>query len=298
MSSITHGYANVNGVRLHYAEAGSGDNFVILIHGFPEFWYSWRHQLVALGKHFHVIAPDMRGYNLSDKPPRVDDYRIEVLVDDVVGLMDRFGAKSAAIVGHDWGASVAWMLAEKHPQRVSKLAVMQVPPPAVWRQNMSVGQFFRSWYMLLFQLPRVPEWALSRNNMAAIDRTFTESVGRKGSFNAADIEKYKEALRQPGAITAAVNYYRANVKRLLRRSRIMRDPEAGESTRERSRFSMPTMFFFGEKDFAIAPQSVAGMDNYFDGPFTEVRIPDSGHWIQNEAPEEVNARLIDFLKSD
>ena len=118
-SPIRHN-ANVNGIRLHYAESGSGENLVILLHGFPEFWYSWRNQLTVLGKSHHVIAPDMRGYNLSDKPPRAEDYRIEVLVEDVIGLIKHFGADKAAIVGHDWGASVAWVVAQKYPQHVSK----------------------------------------------------------------------------------------------------------------------------------------------------------------------------------
>ncbi|MDQ2976635.1 MAG: alpha/beta hydrolase, partial [Acidobacteriota bacterium] len=113
--AITHHDASVNGIRLHYAESGSGDDLVILLHGFPEFWYSWRHQLTALGKSYHVVAPDMRGYNLSDKPPRVEDYRIEVLIEDVIGLIKHFGASKAAIVAHDWGAGVAWAVAQKYP---------------------------------------------------------------------------------------------------------------------------------------------------------------------------------------
>jgi len=139
MTAITHGYARVNGIRLHYAEAGAGDNLVILLHGFPEFWYSWRHQLEPLGRNFHVIAPDLRGYNLSDKPPRVADYRIDEIVTDVMGLMDHFGVKQAAIVGHDWGAGVAWSIAQKHPERVARLVVMQVPLPAVWTEYVAAA---------------------------------------------------------------------------------------------------------------------------------------------------------------
>jgi len=148
-SVIRHGYATVNGIRLHYAESGSGEDLVILLHGFPEFWYSWRHQLPLLGKSHHVIAPDMRGYNLSDKPARVQDYGVEAVVDDVIGLIDHFGAKQAAIVAHDWGAAVAWVVAQKYPQRVAKLAVLQVPPAAAWRANMTLKQLLRSWYMFL-----------------------------------------------------------------------------------------------------------------------------------------------------
>lgn len=290
MSAIRHGYATVNGVRLHYAETGSGDELVLLLHGFPEFWYSWRHQLEPLGKHFHVVAPDMRGYNLSDKPSRVDDYRVDEIAADVVGLIDHFGAARAAVVGHDWGATVAWVVAQRFPDRVSKLAVMQVPPAAVWRANMSLRQVLRSWYMFLFQLPRLPEWMINRKNMAAIDKTFTDSVFRKGSFSEAEIENYKEALRQPGALTSAVNYYRANINRLASRG------SSSEPSNERTR--VPTLFIFAEQDFAILPRTVRGVPDYVDAPYRELRIKDSGHWVQNEAADEVNAALIEFLKSE
>ena len=289
-SSIRYNYAQVNGVRLHYAESGSSNDLVILLHGFPEFWYSWRHQLTALGERYHVVAPDLRGYNLSDKPSRVEDYRIEVLVEDVIGLIEHFGARQAAIVGHDWGAGVAWAVAQKHPERVSKLAVLQVPPAAAWRANLTLKQLQRSWYMFFFQLPRVPEWLMGRNNFRALERTFTETVIRKGSFTDKDIKRYKDALRQPGALTAALNYYRANVFRLMS-SR----PKGGENA-SRGRIRVSTLFIFGEQDFAILPATVQGIARYVDAPYREVRIADSGHWVQNEAVDEVNSVLIDFLK--
>ena len=293
MTPITHAYANVNGIRLHYAEAGSGDNLVILLHGFPEFWYSWQKQLHALSGSFHVVAPDMRGYNLSDKPSRIEDYKIDKLVADVVGLIDHFGAKQAAIVGHDWGAGVAWAVAQKHPERVSKLAVLQVPIAAAWRANMSLRQLLRSWYMFFFQIPRLPEWLISRQNFRAIERTFTEKLGRKNSFTGEDVERYKEAARQPGALTGAINYYRANVfDRLFARKR------EGEASKGDGRVRVPTLFIFGELDFAILPATVRGLEKYIDADYREVRIPDSGHWVQNEAPAEVNAALLEFLKSD
>ncbi len=287
MTVVTHGYARVNGIRLHYAETGAGEDLVILLHGFPEFWYSWRHQLEVLGKYFHVIAPDLRGYNLSDKPPRVEDYRIDKIVADVIGLIDHFGAKQAAIVGHDWGAGVAWSIAQKFPERVSRLAVLQVPLPAVWRENMSLRQLFRSWYMFFFQIRRLPELLIRRQNFRALEKSFQDNVGRKGSFTAEDVERYKDAVRQPGALTAAVNYYRANVfERLFARK------EAGAEPRL---IGVPTLFIFGEQDFAILPRSVRGLNKHIAAEYREVRIPDSGHWVQNEAPDEVNAALLDFL---
>ena len=261
--AIRHDYAQLDGVRLHYVECGSGnEELVVLLHGFPEFWYSWRHQLTALGKTYHVVAPDMRGYNLSDKPARVEDYR---------------------------GGGVAWAVAHKYPEHVSKLAVFQVPPAAAWRANITFRQWRRSWYMLFFQLPRVPEWSIRRNNFAGLERVFKDTVVRKGCFSDGDIELYKEAMRQPGALTASINYYRANLRRVMFRRR------DENNVKRDGRIRVPTLFIFGEQDFAIIPETVRGVGNYVAAPYREVRIPDSGHWVQNEAVDEVNSVLIDFL---
>jgi pimeloyl-ACP methyl ester carboxylesterase len=293
MIPITHAYAEVNGIRLHYVEAGSGDDLVILLHGFPEFWYSWQKQLQALGGKFHVVAPDMRGYNLSDKPSRIEDYKIDKLVGDVIGLIDHFGAKQAAIVGHDWGAGVAWAVAQKHPERVSKLAVLQVPSAAAWRANMSLKQLLRSWYMFFFQIPGLPEWLIRQQNYRSIERTFTDKVTRKNTFTSEDIELYKEAARQRGALTGAINYYRANVFDRL----FARKPKT-DVKRSNGRVKVPVLFIFGEQDFAILPATVRGLERYVDAYYHEIRIPDSGHWVQNEAPAEVNAALLEFLSRD
>lgn len=288
-SSIRHGYVQVGGVRLHYAERGSGGRLVLLLHGFPECWYSWRHQLMALGDRYTVVAPDMRGYNLSDKPARVADYGIDYLVDDVTGIIRHFGQREAAVVGHDWGAGVAWAVAERHPEYVWKLAALQVPPPTAWRANMTFQQALRSWYMLFFQIPRVPEWWLSMRDFAALERVFKETPARKGSFTDADIDVYKQAFREEGALTGAINYYRANILTLFRRG-----GEEKESFADR-RIRVPTLFIYGERDFAIVPETVRGVGAYVDAPYREVRIATSGHWVQNEAVEEVNAALGRFL---
>ena len=287
--SIRHGYAQVGGVRLHYAECGTGERLVLLLHGFPEFWYSWRHQLVALKDRYRVVAPDLRGYNLSDKPSRVEDYRIERLMDDVTGLVRHFGAREAAIVGHDWGAGLAWAVAQNYPEYVWKLVTMQVPPIAVWRKNLSLRQALRSWYMLFFQITSLPEWYISARNFAAIDKMFKDKSVRPGSFTETDIAMYKQALSESGALTAGINYYRANVFSLFRRER--KPAEAMSDGRIR----VPTLFIYGERDFAIVPETVRGVGDYVDAPYREVRIATSGHWVQNEAPLEVNAALGEFL---
>ncbi len=293
-SSIRHGYAQVGGVRLHYAQCGEGERLVLLLHGFPEFWYSWRHQLRALRDRYTVVAPDLRGYHLSDKPERVSDYKMPLLVDDVTALIRHFGARQSAVVGHDWGAAIAWAVAQRHPEYVWKLAALQVPPMSVWRANMTLKQAWRSWYMLFFQIPRLPEWFISANNFASLERAFKNTVARPGSISETDISMYKNALRVPGALTASINYYRANVFNLFMRRR---KTEGGEELRD-GRIRVPTLFIYGERDHAVVPETVRGVDRVIDAPYREVRIKTSGHWVQQEAHAEVSAALGSFLDNN
>jgi epoxide hydrolase 4 len=287
---IRHGYAQVGDVRLHYAEAGDATRpLVVLLHGFPECWYSWRHQLASLGERFHAVAPDMRGYNLSDKPARVEDYRMLRLVDDVLGLVRHFGRSEAAVVGHDWGGGVAWAVAQAHPASVSRLAVLQVPPFRAWRDNFSLRQLLRSWYMLFFQLPRLPEWWIGSDDFARLERMF-RATSRRGTFTDADLAVYKEALsrRDPSgeitSLTAAVNYYRANVLAGWRAAGADWTP-----------VRVPTLFVYGERDEFVLPETVQNVRAYVSAPFGEVRLARAGHWVQQEYPNEVSAALIKFL---
>jgi pimeloyl-ACP methyl ester carboxylesterase len=294
---IRHGYAQVGDVRLHYAESGeTGRPLVVLLHGFPEFWYSWRHQLAALGEHFHVVAPDLRGYNLSDKPDAVEDYRVEKLMDDVTGLIRHFSARRAAVVGHDWGAGIAWSLAEFFPDYVSKLAALQVPPGAVWAANMTWRQALASWYMLFFQLPWLPEWRIGANNFAELERMF-KTTSRSGTFTDSDIALYKEMLKrrsasgETSALTAGVNYYRANFSLLTRNfSSVFR-----RGARPAARVRVPTLFVYGERDAFVMPETVRDVRSYVAAPFSEVRLARAGHWVQQEYPNEVSAALLGFL---
>ena len=288
--SIRHDYAQVGELRLHYAECGAeNDQLVILLHGFPEFWYSWRHQMPVLGAHYHVVAPDMRGFNLSDKPARVSDYRIECLVGDVIGLIKHFGKSKAVIIAHDWGAGVAWAVAQKHSEVVDRLAALQVPLPAAWRENMTFAQLRRSWYMFFFQLPRLPEWWASARNFKRMDEMYRKTSVRPGAFSDEDIKAYKEAMRQPRALTSALNYYRANVLRSLFRGGVETPNEPD------GRIRVPTLFIYGEQDVAVIPSTVKNLGAFIDAPYRELRIPDSGHWVQNEAVAEVNTALLEFL---
>ncbi len=285
-SKIKFDYANIGGIRLHYATAGNGEKLVILLHGFPEFWYSWRHQLDALSDEYTVVAPDMRGYNLSDKPSQVSDYKVEKLVDDITGLISHFERDQAAIIGHDWGAAIAWALAGGHPEYVWKLACLQVPPVSIWKKNQTLDQFFASWYMFFFQLPKLPEWLLSRNDFAKLAIGLKTTTAERGIFSDDDIAKYKEAWGKPGALTANINYYRANIlKRLF---------GGGPAPQK---IKVPTLFIYGEKDQAVLPETVQGVGEFIDAEYTELRIPESGHWVQNEAKDKVTRALKEFLSS-
>jgi pimeloyl-ACP methyl ester carboxylesterase len=288
--SIRHGYAQVGGLRLHYAQRGSGEKLVLFLHGFPECWYSWRYQLPIFGDEYTVVAPDMRGYNLSDKPARVEDYRMDLLVDDVLGLIRHFGAKRAAVVGHDWGAGVAWSVALRNPEYVSKLAAFQVPPLAAWRANLTWRQALHSWYMFFFLLPALPEWWIRRGDFALLEDMFKKTMVHKENMTEVDLAVYKQALREKGALTAAINYYRANVPSFFFKSR---DPKFGSRA-----VQAPTLFVYGERDHAIIPSSVRGVGIYVDGPYRELRIPNSGHWVQQDAYHQVNDALLDFLDSN
>jgi len=287
MSEIAFDYAQIGGVKLHYATAGEGEKLVILLHGFPEFWYSWRHQIVALSDEYTVVAPDMRGFNLSDKPVNIADYEIDKLVDDVTGLIRHFGFEQAAIVGHDWGASVAWAVAAAHPESVWKLCALQVPPASVWQKNQTFKQFLASWYIFLFQIPALPEWLLSRNNFAMLANSLQTSTAEPDIFTDRDIAEYKKSWSEDRALTSALNYYRANIlKRLFGKNE------------NREKIKVPTLFIYGEKDTAILPETVQGISEAIDAPYQEIRIPDAGHWVQQEAAEIVTDSLLEFLSEN
>ncbi len=284
---VEFGYADLGRIRLHYASAGDGEELVILLHGFPEFWYSWRHQIEALSPYFTVVAPDLRGYNLSDKPEGVASYRIEELCQDVSALIKHFGRDSAAVVGHDWGAAIAWALAEKEPDAVSKLACLQVPPASVWKKNQTLSQYLSSWYMIFFQLPGIPEFYLRSSDFTPLARALKTTTAEKGSFSDEDVEKYKEAWSRDGALTASINYYRANIMRRI-----------FSASDTPSKIKMPTLFIYGEKDHAVMPKTVENVEDAVEGDYSELRIPEAAHWVQVEASEKVSRALVEFLRDE
>ena len=280
----THREAVVNRVRLHYVEAGGGP-LIVLLHGFPEFWYSWRHQIPALAEAgFRVMAPDLRGYNLSDKPAGVRHYRLGALVEDVAGLIRRAGAGKAVVAGHDWGGGVAWALAMRWPQLLSRLVILNAPHPgAFFRELRTWSQLRRSWYMFFFQLPVLPELFMRAGNFRGLERTLRHDPVRPGAFTDEDIQRYKEAIARPGALTAGINYYRA----AFRYSRL-------SPAQSFPKIEVPTLLIWGEKDRYLGIRLTEGLDRWVADLRIE-RIPEASHWVQNDAPERVNRLMIDFL---
>ena len=282
-----HREAVVNNVRLHWVEQGSGP-LVLLLHGFPEFWWGWRRQLPALaGAGFRAVAPDLRGYNLSEKPKGARSYRVSIVVEDVAALVRYLGAERAHLVGHDWGGVVAWHTAMRHPEVVDRLAIINAPHPAVFSREMRhPRQFLRSWYAFFFQLPRLPEAAIRARGFAALERLF-RGTARPGAFSDADIARYKEALARPGALTAALNYYRAYVSHFFR--------PGGAKQAPRRTVERPTLVIWGEKDQALNLHNLDGLERYVPDLRVE-RLPEAGHWVMADDPQRVNALLTAFFR--
>lgn len=282
---IDHQWRTVNGVQLHCAVAGNGQ-LLLLLHGFPEFWYSWRHQIPVLAEHFTVVAPDLRGYNDSDKPSRISDYTTSVLVEDVVQLIHSFGYERAIVAGHDWGGAVAWTTALARPDVVEKLIVLNIPHPRIFTQHLLTNwrQRLRSWYMLAFQLPWLPEMLLRANNYQAVESVFRGMAVHKQAFSDEVIEEYKRALGKPGALTAAINYYRALTRSGSGGSWLRVDPVA----------KMPVLLIWGEQDTALGKELNQDLERYVPH-LTKRFIPDASHWVQQDRSDLVNEYMLSFL---
>jgi pimeloyl-ACP methyl ester carboxylesterase len=280
---LRHGYADLSGARLHYVQAGEGP-LVVLLHGFPEFWYGWRHQIPALAAAgFHVVAPDMRGYNLSARPDGAAAYDMSHLTADVRDLIIERGAQRAMLAGHDWGAAVAWATAIGRPEVVQRLAILNVPHPRRMLQGLRTSrQLRRSWYMFFFQLPWLPERLLGYNRWQGFRDSF-ENDARAGAFSAADIERYVEAWSRPGAITAMINYYRAAFRQTPR--------QAGGSLQP---LAAPTLVIWGTHDRHLGTE-LAEPERRDVPNLERVEYLDASHWVQHDKPETVNRLLIEFF---
>ncbi|MEL6063737.1 alpha/beta fold hydrolase [Methylobacterium sp. DCY52] len=267
---------------LHVAEAGPDSGVpTILLHGFPEFWYGWRHQIGPLAASgLRVVAPDQRGYGLSDKPDGLDAYHLDRLAGDVIALANSCGFPTVRLVGHDWGGLVAWWAASLYPERIERLAILNAPHPGIVGDYMRhhPGQWLRSTYVGLFQIPGLPERLLTADRCRVLRRALT-TTSRPGAFAAADLDRYVAAWLQPGAMTGMLNWYRA----------LVRLPRANPP-----RVRMPTLILWGRQDTALqAGLAEASLTLCDDG---RIRWYDhASHWLAHEEPDAVNADLIDFL---
>jgi len=275
---------NNGGIDLHAVAGGPEDGpVVVLLHGFPEFWYSWHRQIEPLAATgFRVIVPDQRGYNLSSKPVGVSSYAMPEVVSDVIAIADQLGQEKIFLAGHDWGAAVAWSAALLHPQRIAKLVVLNVPHPSVMRKFLSTRprQFLRSWYMFFFQLPWLPEALFSAFNYHIGARSLLRS-SRPGTFSAEDLAQYRLAWSQPGALTAMINWYRALFRiRIKLRNKTVR---------------VPTRILWGERDDFLLTEMAHESLRYCTTAelFT---FANATHWLQHEEPARVSDLLIDFFR--
>jgi len=271
-------------VSLHAITAGPKDGpVVVLLHGFPEFWYGWRQQIEPLAKAgFRVIVPDQRGYNLSSKPSGVAAYALTELVSDVIAIADQLGQEKILLAGHDWGAAVAWSTALLYPQRIAKLVVLNVPHPSVMRKFLSTRprQLFRSWYMFFFQIPWLPETLFSAFNFRVGECALLRS-SRSGTFTAEDLAQYRMAWSQPGSLSGMINWYRA-----LFRTRLKFPDKT---------VRIATRILWGERDAFLLAEMARESLRYCTSAEL-VTFANATHWLQHEDPARVSELLIDFFR--
>ena len=285
-SGWQHHFVKTNNIHLHCVIQGEGE-LVILLHGFPEFWYSWRHQIPVLSQHFKVVVPDLRGYNDSDKPE--SGYDLDTRSADIKGLMESLGYLKAHVVGHDWGGAIAWHLAQRFPEALDRLAMLNAPPPQRFVQELvgNLDQLRRSWYVLAFQIPALPEWLIRQNLRGLLKALFQDQAIRKGAFTTQDTEIYQAALEKPGALSAALSYYRHLLSPQSWLTNLGRSPAP---------ILAPTLVLWGEEDFFFSRKLTEGIENLVTAPLKMKFLPHCGHWVQQEAPQTVNRELLEFLR--
>jgi pimeloyl-ACP methyl ester carboxylesterase len=312
--TIRHEFADVNGVRIHYAISRPVDDeedapdehaedlkLIVFLHGFPEFWYAWRRQLDEFGRDMIAVAPDMRGYNLSSKPAAVEEYDIGKLVGDVRGLVERvaaehhLGAARCVLVGHDWGGAVAWATAIACPEIVERLVIVNAPHPKIFERELRENpqQQEASQYMLVFRSAQA-EAMMSANNFGMMQETILGEGMRQGYISEADRKAYVEAWSQPGALTGGLNYYRA--------AEVGPGGGGGDAFKMKHpvasfEVKMPTLVIWGEKDPYILTGNLDGLEQYV-AKLTVERIPDATHWVVHEKSARVNELIRDFLQTD
>ncbi|ESP05421.1 hypothetical protein LOTGIDRAFT_181264 [Lottia gigantea] len=280
----THHYVQLKNVKLHYVANGEeGKPLMLFVHGFPEFWYSWRYQLREFARDYRVVAVDQRGYNDSDKPPGVSNYQVKHMVEDLKQLISALGYKSCVLVGHDWGGAISWVFAGDHPNLVEKLIIMNCPHGAAFPKYIQKNrsQFWKSWYMYFFQLPWLPELYCRSSDFDFFQLAFTsKAMGvQSGIIKPEDIEAYKYAFSKPETLTSAINYYRAAFR---------------YGSRRRPKVESKTKIIWGCKDGALE-RGLAEASKEYVNDVTITYIEEASHWVQMDQPQKVNQIMRDFL---
>jgi pimeloyl-ACP methyl ester carboxylesterase len=293
MPPIEHHTADVNGVRLHYAQSGSGQ-LMLFLHGFPEFWYAWKNQLDEFGRDHLAVAPDMRGFNLSSKPEGVEQYRMPLLVEDVRALAAKLGAsptRKFILVGHDWGGVVAWAFAAAHPAMLEKLIIVNAPHPAVFQRELrdNPAQQKASQYMLMFRALDAEKMLSANDYQMLVNAVMGEGL-KQGHFTDADKKAYLEAWSQPGALTGGLNYYRAAQVGPPSGTAPATSPALPSAT-----VNVPTLVIWGEKDTALLTGNLNGLDAFVP-QLTIRRIPEGTHWVVHEQAAVVNRHIREFIR--
>ncbi|MCM2590921.1 alpha/beta hydrolase [Rossellomorea marisflavi] len=288
---LKEGFVNVNDVNLHYVTEGEGE-LMLFLHGFPYFWYNWHHQLEEFSKDYRVVAVDMRGYNLSDKPEGIDSYTMSTLVEDVKQLIEAFGEKDCTLVAHDWGGAIAWTFAYSHPEYVKNLIMFDAPHPYTFRRELANNPAQReaSSYMGFFQQDDSHEILLA-NDAERLRKMMTEPGKKKGYLTEADETKYVDAWTQPDAMKSMLHYYRA-ISFVPFEDHVQKPLEL-----KHDMFNAPTLILWGDADSAFENSNLDGIDDYVSD-LTIHRFEGVGHAPQHEKPEEVNSFMRAFLKKD
>lgn len=286
VGGIRHRDVQANGLRFHVAEAGEGDRLALCLHGFPESWFSWRLQLPLLARlGYRAWAPDLRGYGDSDRPLRTQDYAIERLLGDVAGLVDAAAPRETVLLAHDWGAVIAWYFAMRRVRPLERLVIMNVPHPGpMMRELRRWSQLRRSWYAIFFQIPWLPDRLLAARGAELVGRAIRQSARDPSRFPDEVIRVYRDAASKPGATTAMLNYYRALARGGARRQAALGLPP----------IETPTLLVWGEEDVALTKETTYGTGSWVTD-LTVRYLPGVSHWVQQEAPERVNAMLEAFL---
>jgi pimeloyl-ACP methyl ester carboxylesterase len=296
LGDLDHRYADHNGFRMHYVAGGEGKPLLFL-HGFPQFWFLWRNQLERFGDDHAVYAPDMRCFNLSDKPAEVEAYRMRNMLGDVKALVEETGIAPFTLVGHDWGGIVSWAFALKYPELLERLVIIDGPPPFTWNRDLrdSPRQREAVNYMLELSKPSPePEQMLAADDYAMLDSMLERIGGADARLSDSERAAYHEAWSQPGALTGGLNYYRA--ARMGDQVAAGGVPEEYQRKIDATKLEVPTLVIWGENDPALLIGLTRGLEQWIPDLRLET-VRGAGHWVPYEKPDEVNALIGEFVEA-